>query len=68
MEATYWEIWYKSVEGNTRWAIIKAPADLSEYDIKSRIIDNSGGCGDDVNEIISLHETYEQDWSWDYTQ
>lgn len=68
METLYWEIWYYSCEGNKRWAIAKAPENWSEYEVKQCILDNAGGIGDDVDEIISIHETYDHDYSWDYTQ
>lgn len=56
------------MEGNKRWTIIKTPEVMTEYEVKNRIIDNSGGVGDDVEEIISLKETNDQRYSWDYTQ
>jgi hypothetical protein len=64
-EYSYWEINFISCEGNKRFAIARAPIDWEEYDVRSRV--TMGGCGDDVAELKEIIETYNDDYSWDYT-
>lgn len=64
IECSYWEIQYVSCEGNERWTIIKTPSSWCEYDVRQRV--PLGGCGDDVAEIKSIIQTYDEDYSWDF--
>jgi len=65
-EYSYWEIWYISCEGNERWTTARAPIDWEEWQVRDRI--PRGGCGDDVSEVTSVHSTYDDDYSWDFTE
>ena len=64
-EYSYWEINFISCESNHRWTIARAPADWDSYEVESNI--SLGGCGDDVAEVTSVEETYNTDYSWDFT-
>jgi hypothetical protein len=63
-EYSYWEIQYKSCEGNDRWTIARAPIDWDEYEVRDRV--SLGGCGDDPAEIKDVFETSNSDYSWDF--
>jgi hypothetical protein len=63
-EYSYWEIQYKSCEGNDRWTIARAPIDWDEYEVRGRI--SLGGCGDDPVEIKDVFESSNSDYSWDF--
>jgi hypothetical protein len=65
MEYSYWEIWYVSCEGNDRHTVARAPAHWERWKVEHRI--PRGGCGDDVAEITSVEETYDDDYGWDFT-
>ena len=64
-EYSYWEIWYVSCESNDRHITARTPADWESYDVRERI--PMGGCGDDVAEITSVEQTWDEDYSWDFT-
>jgi hypothetical protein len=64
-EYSYWEINYVSCESNDRWTIARAPADWESDEVRDRI--PMGGCGDDVARIISIEETCDDNYSWDFT-
>ena len=64
MEYNYWEIEYKSCEGNSRWTIARTPIDWEEWEVRERI--PMGGCGDDVAEVRDVFQTSSTDWSWDF--
>lgn len=64
IEYNYWEIQYKSCEGNDRWAVARTPIDWEEYDVIDRI--PMGGCGDDVAEIKDVFETSNTNYGWDF--
>ena len=66
IEYAYWEIQYRSCEGNNRWTIARTPIDWEEYDVKDRI--PMGGCGDDVAEITGVFESSNKDYSWDFCE
>jgi len=65
-ECSYWEINYISCEGNKRWTIAKAPIDWDEWEVRERI-PMVGSCDDDVAEVTSVHQTWDEDYSWDFT-
>jgi hypothetical protein len=60
----YWEINYISCESNRRWTVTRTPIDWDEEDVRSRI--PTGGCGDDVAEVLDVFETSDNDYSWDF--
>lgn len=64
LEYKYWEIWFTSCEGNKRHTIARTPIDWDDHQVRDRI--PIGGCGDDVAEIISIEETGDEDYSWDF--
>lgn len=64
---SYWEINYISCEGNKRWTIARTPSDWDEYEVGERI-SMRGSIGDDPAEITSIHQTWDDDYSWDFTQ
>jgi len=64
-EYSYWEIWYVSCESNKRWTIARAPADWESCDVRDKI--PRGGCGDDVAEITSVEQTWDDNYGWDFT-
>jgi hypothetical protein len=61
---SYWEIHYKSCEGNDRWTIARTPPNWNEYDVKDRI--SMGGCGDDPSEIREVFETNDSNYTLDF--
>ena len=64
IEYGFWEIQYKSCEGNDRWTVARTPIYWKEYDVRDRI--PMGGCGDDVAEIKDIFETGNTDYGWDF--
>jgi len=54
-----------SCEGNERHTIARAPADWERWQVEDRI--PRGGCGDDVAEVTSVEETYDDDYGEDFT-
>lgn len=64
IEYQYWEINFISCEGNKRWSVARTPIDWDVDQLESKI--SIGGCGDDVAEIISIDETNEKDFGWDF--
>jgi hypothetical protein len=66
IEYYFWEIQYKSCEGNDRWVVARTPIDWEEYDVRDRI--SMGGSGDDVAEIKDVFETSNTDYSWDFCE
>lgn len=64
MNYSYWKIEFTSCEGNYRWAIARFPADYTDYDVENKI--PLGGVGDDVASIISVTETNDEDYGWDF--
>jgi hypothetical protein len=66
IEYAFWEIQYKSCEGNDRWIVGRTPIDWDEYDVIDRI--SLGGCGDDVAEVKEVYESNAIDYSWDFCE
>ena len=64
-EYNYWEVSFRSCEGNDRWTIARTPMDWSECDVRDSI--QMGGCGDDPADIKEIMETSDEDWGWDLT-
>lgn len=64
-EYSYWEVWFISCESNRRWTIVRTPSDWTEWDVRNRI--PNGGCDDDPAEILSISETQDEDFCWDFT-
>lgn len=63
---SYWHVDFISCEGNERWGIAKTLNDCSEDNLRDQLM-SGGGYGDDLAEIISIHETYNPDSiSWDF--
>jgi len=52
----YWKVNSISCEGNDGWSIYRTPNDWEEYDVRNNI--DTGGCGDDPAEIISVETAY----------
>ena len=65
MKYNYWKVEYKSCEGNYRWTIARAPEHWEEMEVFNSC--PRGGCGDDPAQIISVEESYDEDYSWDLT-
>lgn len=42
METELWEYHYISCEGNTRWSLALCPADWTECDVESKIMEERG--------------------------
>jgi len=63
-EYSYWEITFRSCEGNDRWTIARAPIHWEEYEVRCRI--RLGGCGDDPAEIQDVFKTSNSDYCWDF--
>lgn len=63
-EFSYWEIHFKSCEGNEKWTVARAPHDWDEEEVKNTI--TLGGYGDDPAYILSIYATYNTDYSWDF--
>lgn len=64
-EYRYWKIWYISCEDNSRWTIARSPTDWEANDVQDRI--PIGGSGDDVAEIVSVYDTNDTNYYWDFT-
>ena len=62
-EYRYWEIHYISCEGNTRWTVARSSFDIYEDEVISNI--QTGGCGDDISEIIEVIQISCSDYSID---
>ena len=66
-ECSYWHVDYISCEGNERWTIARTPIDWEEWQVLDRIHNMRGSCGDDPAEIVSVFQTNDDEWSWDFT-
>jgi hypothetical protein len=62
----YWEIEYVSCEGNDRWTIARADADAEECEVRDMA--DTGTCGDEIARIISITETYDEDYTLDFSR
>ncbi len=61
----YFIVGYISCEGNDRWFVAKTPLAWETEDLRDNLV--LGGVGDDIAEIVSIEETYEQDYTQDFT-
>jgi hypothetical protein len=61
-EITYWEVSYKNIEGDTKWTVVKCPIDMDEYDILSKMMNDT-----EVSQVYSAFETNTNDYSRDFT-
>lgn len=60
---SYWQIDYRSCNGNEKWVVARAPLGWNEDDVKNNI--QLGGSSDDVTEITLVCETSDVYYSWD---
>jgi hypothetical protein len=61
-EVTYWEVTYMNTESNERWTVVKCPIEMDEYEIMSRMMDDS-----EVAKVYSAVEITMTDYGRDFT-
>jgi len=66
-EYKFWKVNYLSMEGNTRWQLVRCPGEWELYDVEVKAQSLCYGCGDDMCKILSIEEdVYDRiynDWS-----
>jgi hypothetical protein len=66
-EFSYWKIEYTSCQGNYRWTIAKSSIDWDKLQVEDALNDVRGGYDDAIAEIISVEETDDTNYTYDFT-
>ena len=61
-EIAYWEVTYRNTESEERWTVVRCPIEMDEYEIMSRMMDDS-----EVAQVYSAVETSMTDYGRDFT-
>lgn len=61
-EIAYWEVTYRNTESEERWTVVKCPIEMDEYEIMSKMMDDS-----EVAQVYSAVETNMTDYGRDFT-
>lgn len=58
-EIAYWKVTYRNIESNERWTVVKCPIEMDEYDIISKIMEDS-----EVSQVYSVVEMCVNDYDY----